>query len=240
MHSGRFAVEMLLARGYAVVTAYAGDLDPDYDDGFENGIHALLPRSARVGPEAPGSLSAWAFGLSRILDILPQLPELDPCRVAVLGHSRLGKTALWAAAQDERFALAISNESGCGGAAISRRRYGERLLHINERFPHWFCPAFHRYNEREDELPVDQHQLLALIAPRPLYVASAAADLWADPRGEKLALAAASPAFELFGAPAFADADSPLGYHERPGRHDITPRDLWHFLDFADRFLSPR
>ncbi len=247
MHSGRWPIEMLLARGYALMTAYAGDIDPDYDDGFRNGLHAFLPAAAEPRPsDAPGTLAAWAFGLSRLLDAVEQLPELNARRVAVAGHSRLGKTALWAAAQDERFALAISNESGCGGATLSRRRYGERLLHINRRFPHWFCSAFHDYDEREQELPLDQHQLLALLAPRPLYVASAALDQWADPRGEWLACQAAAPAWHLFGHEARLDepttsgehgSDSRLGYHCRPGRHDITPRDFWHYLAFLDRWL---
>jgi hypothetical protein len=247
MHSGRWPIEMLLARGYALMTAYAGDIDPDFDDGFHNGLHALLPPAGEPRPsDAPGTLAAWAFGLSRLLDAVEQLPELNAQRVAVVGHSRLGKTALWAAAQDERFALAISNESGCGGATLSRRRYGERLLHINRRFPHWFCSAFHGYDEREQELPLDQHQLLALLAPRPLYVASAALDQWADPRGEWLACQAAAPAWHLFGHAARVDepttsgergSDSRIGYHCRPGRHDITPRDFWHYLAFLDRWL---
>jgi hypothetical protein len=239
LHAGRFAVEMLVSRGYALVTAYVGDMDPDFDDGFHNGIHALLPEDERRAPDAPGALAAWAFGFSRLLDVVQHEPGLDAQRVAAFGHSRLGKTALWAAAEDPRFALAISNESGCGGAALSRRRYGERLLHINRRFPHWFCPAFHAYDEREHELPIDQHQLLALLAPRPLYVASAAGDQWADPKGEELACRFASPAWELAGLRGLAaDGSGLVGYHQRPGKHDITPRDWWHYLQFADTHLA--
>lgn len=249
MHAGRWPVELALSRGYALATAYAGDIDPDFDDGFHNGLHALLPDAGLPrADDAPGTLAAWSFGLSRLLDALSRLPEIDAARVAVIGHSRLGKAALWAAAQDERFALAISNQSGCGGATLSKRRFGERLLHINRRFPHWFCPAFHRFNEREHELPLDQHLLLALQAPRPVYVASAAADLWADPLGELLACQASSPVYELFGKaglPATSELPEPagslgeqIGYHLRPGAHDITPRDFWHYLDFADRHLE--
>jgi hypothetical protein len=247
MHAGRWPIELVLSRGYALVTAYVGDIDPDYDDGFRNGLHGLLPELGQPRPsDAPGTIAAWAFGLSRLLDAIERLPELDARRVAVVGHSRLGKTALWAAAVDERFALAISNESGCGGAALSRRLYGERLLHLNRRFPHWFCPAFHGFDEREAELPVDQHQLIASLAPRPVYVASAALDQWADPRGEWLACQAAAPAWALFGhdvAPRFvteptqSSGESRIGYHVRPGKHDITPRDFWHYLAFADRWL---
>lgn len=241
VHSGRFPVEMLTARGFALVTAYVGDIDPDFDDAFQNGVHGLLPASSKLGPAAPGTLAAWAWGMSRIREAMSELKQLDAGRIVAFGHSRLGKTALWAAAEDERFAFAISNESGCGGAALSRRRFGERLLHINQRFPHWFCPGFHAYNEREHELPVDQHQLLALLAPRPVYVASALADLWADPRGEELACAAASPVYELFGLSGFAqttpEAARHIGYHARPGRHDITPRDWWHYLEFAEQHL---
>ncbi len=245
MHAGRWPVELVLSRGYALVSAYAGDLDPDFDDGFQNGLHGLLHQVPHPATDAPGTLSAWAYGMSRMLDALSLVPQIDLTRVAAIGHSRLGKAALWAAAQDERFAMAISNQSGCGGAALSRRRFGERLLHINRRFPHWFCRAFHSYEEREHELPVDQHQLLALIAPRPLYVGSAAQDLWADPRGEWLACAAASPVYELLGVcgasrPSDAAAGVPhIGYHMRPGRHDLTPRDFWHYLDFADAHWDP-
>jgi hypothetical protein len=245
MHAGRWPVELALSRGYALVSAYAGDIDPDFDDGFENGLHGLLPRAEHPAEDAPGTIAAWAYGMSRMLDALSLVPQIDPTRVAAIGHSRLGKTALWAAAQDERFAMAISNQSGCGGAALSRRRFGERLLHINRRFPHWFCRAFHSYEERERELPIDQHQLLALVAPRPVYVGSAAADSWADPRGERLACEAASPVFELFGVRGAAEHSGSaggvphVGYHVRPGRHDLTPRDFWHYLDFADAHWDP-
>jgi hypothetical protein len=242
LHASRFPIELLVSRGFGLVTAYVGDIDPDFDDGHQNGVHALLPAAAKSTSSAPGTIAAWAYGMSRIREALSQVPALDGERCIAFGHSRLGKTALWAAAEDERFALSISNESGCGGAALSRRCYGERLLHINQRFPHWFCPAFQGYNEREHELPIDQHQLLALIAPRPLYVASAAGDLWADPLGERLACEAASPVYELFGLPGLVEASGPqaprIGHHCRPGRHDITPRDFWHYLAFAERHVG--
>ncbi|WP_130382100.1 hypothetical protein [Kribbella sp. VKM Ac-2569] len=209
----------VMAAGYAVLAVDYQQIEPDDPAPATPGVRALFPT------ESWGAVAAWAWGLSRLLDIAGGIDGVDPANAVVLGHSRLGKAALWAGAQDERFAVTVSNGSGCCGASLFRHPGGEDIAAITTKFPHWFVPSFSTYAGNESSLPVDQHQLLASIAPRRVYVASAEDDAWADPIGEYLSVVAAMPAF----------APNGIGYHVRPGTHDLLEEDWLHALAFAKR-----
>lgn len=247
--AARWQIGSVLARGHATATIYCGELCPDRTDGLADGVNGWFFRDATESrpADAWGAIGVWAWGLSRALDVLAADPDIDPACVFVHGHSRLGKAALWAGAQDERFALVIANESGCGGASLSKRIHGETVARINATFPHWFARNFRRYSDDEAALPVDQHELLALVAPRPLCIGSAEGDDWADPRGEFLAVKAAEPVYALFGFPGLGVNDVPpvhrpagstLRYHIRAGEHDMTAFDWSCYLAAADQLAA--
>jgi len=238
--------EQVVARGYGIAAVQNNALAPDDKDRFREGVIQMFEGTGTaLRPEtAWAALAAWAWGASRAMDYFETDPRVDAKRVAVVGHSRGGKAALWAGAEDERFALVVSNESGEGGAALTRRHFGETLARITDVFPHWFASKYASFSGRVDALPVDQHMLLALVAPRALYVASADEDLWADPRGEFLSLVHTSPVFALWGDRSIEAGDMPplnrplvagrRGYHVRSGGHNLTRYDWQSFMDFAD------
>ncbi|MFD0712753.1 acetylxylan esterase [Paenibacillus sp. GCM10027626] len=245
--SGFWPAEQIIERGYATAVFHVSHIDPDEHDGFLNGVHGIFDNRQRAG-DAWGTIGAWAWGASRVLDALEQDQDIVAKRVAITGHSRSDKTALWAAAQDERFAMAISNNSGSTGAAISRQNKGERIEDINTAFPHWFAANYKLFNGKENGLPVDQHMLLSLIAPRLLYVSSASADAWADPEAEYSSLCFAEEVYKLYGLKVQSVSKMPepgvqvcterTGYHLREGIHDLTELDWQYFMDFADSRLK--
>jgi hypothetical protein len=239
--------EEVIARGYAIAVFSNADVDPDNFDDFKNGIHGLLDNEERK-PDSWGTIAAWAWGASRCLDYFETDKDIDSKKVAVVGHSRGGKTALWAASEDQRFAMAVSNESGCGGAALARRKYGETVARINNSFPHWFCMNYRKWSNNEDSMPVDMHMLMALIAPRAVYVSSAGDDLWADPRGSYLSLYHSLPVFQLYDKKTVLSEKMPplnkqvisgkAAYHIRDGAHDMLLKDWNWFMDFGDTILK--
>jgi hypothetical protein len=247
---GSWPVEAILDRGYAVVTAYYGDLFPDHKGGLRQSVIPLFYEKGQdhLNPDQWGAISAWAWGLSRGMDYLKTDKDINASEVILIGHSRLGKTALWAGAQDKRFAMVISNSSGTGGADISRRKFGETVKSINKTFPWWFDANFKKYIDHVDSLPIDQHELIALIAPRPVYIQSSVVNLWADPRVQFLAAKFASPVYQLLGVKGLAIDHMPkvnqpsmkgnIAYHNRAGHHMLTLYDWERYMDFADKYFK--
>jgi hypothetical protein len=251
--SKEWDIPLVLSRGYGIAAIYYGDIEPDFDGGagLPLGVRPLFWKSGQTerAPDDWGAIGAWAWGMSRALDYLRTDRQVDGKKVVAVGQSRLGKTVLWAGAQDQRFAMVIASCSGEGGAALSRRDYGENLDNMTSRYLYQFSDNFKRYHKRWNDLPVDAHMLIALHAPRPLLLNTGSEDRWADPRGEFLAAQAASPVYELFGKKGLADAQQPpldapllrdLAFHEHTGRHAILASDWKVFLDYADSHLTGR
>lgn len=246
----KWPLDTILKRGYAVATAFRADVDPDYIGSFPDTLKAYYPQLQHRGDNF-STIGAWAWALRRIQDYLETDRDVDASRVAVFGWSRLGKAALWAAANDPRFAMAISNDSGAGGARLFHVNGGksETIQDLNTKFPYWFCTNFKKYNGQDHTLPFDQHMMLALIAPRPLYIASASKDIWANPQGEFLAGVAVTPVYKLLGTDGLPTKQWPpvdhpvmgqIGYHVRTGVHDITLYDWQQYLTFADMHLKKK
>jgi hypothetical protein len=241
--SAFWPAEMVIDSGYAIAAFQVNDAAPDDKQNYWNGVLRLYPEQ-RTRNNGMKAIGAWAWAASRIMDYFEKDKDVDAKKVCLVGHSRGGKAALWAGAEDPRFAIVFSNCSGNSGAALSRRRFGETVKAINDQFPHWFCENYKKYNDHEDDLPVDQHMLIALIAPRPVYVTSASKDLWADPKGTFLALQNAQPVYTLYGKHVALPADLPPvntpvihsieGYHIREGEHDLTSYDWGNFIQFAN------
>lgn len=240
--------EMIVARGYAAAVFRTQEVAPDYAEGFQIGFHRLFPEyTDQRPPDCYGAIGAWSWAASRVIDYAEKEPLLDERRIAVVGHSRGGKTALWTAAQDSRVAMAAASCAGNTGDALSRGNTGERIADITRKFPYWFCPRYSSYSGREEELPVDQHMLLGLIAPRLLYTSAKTRDAWADPEGQFASCVEASRVYELYGVQGLETSVRPLpehplhggriGHHIRTGDHEMDLYDWERYLDFADRHL---
>ena len=243
-----FDVEKVLTHGYGFATIYYQDIEPDFNGGYQFGIRLLFlkPRQTEPAPDDWGAIGAWSYGLSRAIDYLEKDKDVDAKRVAIMGHSRLGKTVLWAGALDERFAMVLSSCSGEGGASLARRNYGETIKTLTDAFGYQFAANYKKYADDPNKLPVDTHELIALIAPRPVYITGAEDDRWADPKGEFLAAVAAGPVYRLLGKEDLVTDQMPplntpimhtIGYHYRSGKHEVTAFDWDQFLAFAEMHL---
>ena len=240
--------EEVINSGYAIAAFDVKDVAPDHKTNYVNQILTKLYPEQIQQSNGMRALGAWGWGASRVIDYFETDKTIDAKKIAVVGHSRGGKAALWCGAQDKRVAIAISNESGNSGAKISRRNFGESIAAITKNFPYWFIPKYASFSNNEDRLPVDQHMLLALMAPRAVYVASAADDSWADPKGQYLSLVASQPVFNLFNyktnLPDNMPANNeqiiqlPLGFHNRDGAHDMNMFDWRQFVKFANEYFK--
>jgi hypothetical protein len=248
---GRINVTRLLDAGFGFATVYYGDIDPDFLGGVPFGVRALYlkPGQSEPAPDEWGAISAWAWGLSRAIDYLETDKSVDAKRVAIMGVSRLGKTVMWAGAHDPRIALVIASCSGEGGAALSRRNYGETIAHLTEptRYPYQFAGNYAKYASRVDQFPVDAHMLVALIAPRPVLLQTGDKDFWSDPKGEFLAAVAAGPVYRMLGKQGLDTDQMPaagtpilhtIGYYEHAGGHGTIPSDWDQFLAFMQMHLQ--
>lgn len=244
-----WAIEQTIDAGYAVATFYAGDVEPDRKDKRE-GVLAHI-RSGHDVEHDWGAIAAWAWGIQRAIDYLVTDSDIDASRIIVFGHSRMGKTALLAAAFDDRIALAIPHQAGCGGTGPSRSRNpkAETVERITTAFPHWFTPTFSKFAKNVDKLPFDQHCLVAICAPRPVLYTNATDDQWANPDGQFDMLVAADPVYKLMGSPGLGVktmpevgklVTSPLGYYIRDGKHSTTPADWRIFVEYADANLKKK
>jgi hypothetical protein len=235
--------EMAIDSGYAIAAISVEDAAPDNKNTYQNGVLQLYPHQL-TAPEGMKAIGAWAWAASRVMDYFETDKDIDAKRVALVGHSRGGKTALWAGAQDQRFAMVFASCSGNTGASLSHRRFGETIKAINDAFPHWFADNYKKYNDNEAALPVDQHMLIAMIAPRPVYTTNATKDLWADPKGSYLSIQYAKQVYDLFGKPSALSQQPPpvntpiinstIGYHIREGIHNLTAYDWSNFIRFAN------
>ena len=247
----RWVFENVISRGFASATCCYHDIFPDFatDEAWKQSIYKLFygeNTSAELNKKH-SAIGAWAWGLSRMLDALECESMIDSTRAGVVGHSRLGKTALWVGANDQRFKVVVSNDSGHGGAALFKRYFGETIELLNVVFPHWFVAEFKKYNNKDADLEFDQHFLLSLIAPRALCIGSATEDLWADPKGEFLAGVHASEVYQLFGVKGMPSDIHPaadvnltgeVSYHMRTGLHNILLQDWNHYLDVAEKLFG--
>ena len=244
----RWPYKIMIEAGYAVATAHYCDFFPDNYEEYGESILPLFGynKVEDIPDNGPRAISTWAWGYMRLMDYLQTDKDIDRSKVILVGHSRLGKTALWTAANDQRFAMVVSSSAGCGGDALSRRNYGEEIGRISYVFPHWFCGNFIKFGNDADALPYDQHFLIAMAAPRPIYVVSAKEDIWCDPKGQLLGSHYAAPAWELYGYEGINETELPelnhpimrrMGFHYREGIHDVTPYDWRNEIAFANKWF---